>query len=82
MQSFAQDKFDRTIVIGNTASGKSWLSKRLGKKLHSDVVDLDQIHWIDGDYNRKEAVQVAIAKTIVQSQLDQWIIEGVYGWDG
>ena len=80
MQSFAQDKFDRTIIIGNTASGKSWLSKRLGKKFSSNVVDLDQIHWIDGDYCRKENTQVAIAKTIELSEQKQWIIEGIYGW--
>jgi adenylate kinase family enzyme len=80
MQCFQSNEFDRIVIIGNTASGKSWLSKRLGKKLSSSVVDLDQIHWVDGDYSRKESVPVAIAKTSEKAQQEQWIIEGVYGW--
>ncbi len=70
----------RTIVIGNTASGKSWLSKRLGQTLSSTVVELDQFRWVDGDFSRKESTQTAIFKTVDQADLDQWIIEGVYGW--
>lgn len=57
-------QLDRTFVIGNTASGKSRLSRRWGEKLSSDIIDLDQLHWIDGDYSRKEESQVAIAKTL------------------
>lgn len=74
------NQYDRTVVFGNTASGKSWLSKKLGTKLSSGVVDLDQIRWIDGDYSRREAKQVAVAKTVENAKRDQWIIEGVYGW--
>lgn len=80
MQRFQPNEFDRTVVIGNTASGKSWLSRRLGEKLSSIVVDLDQIRWVDGDYSRKESVAVAIAKTSEKAEQEQWIIEGVYGW--
>ena len=72
--------FDRTIIFGNTASGKSWLSHRLGQKLAAPVVDLDLIRWVGGDYSGKETVQTAIAKTVAQAQGDRWIIEGVYGW--
>ena len=74
------NKFDRTIIIGNTASGKSWLSKNLGAKLSLNVVDLDQIRWIEGDYSRKETKSTAIEKTVREAENDQWIIEGVYGW--
>jgi adenylate kinase family enzyme len=80
VQSFQPNDFDRTVIIGNTASGKSWLSKRLGNKLSLSVVDLDQIRWVDGDYGRKESVPVAIAKTSEKAQQEQWVIEGVYGW--
>jgi len=73
-------EFDRTIVFGNTASGKSWLSKELGAKLSSRVVDLDQIRWTDGDYSRRETKQIAVAKTVEEAKHDRWIIEGVYGW--
>jgi adenylate kinase family enzyme len=73
-------QLERTVVIGNTASGKSWLSRRLGDKLSSVVVDLDQIRWVDGDYSRKEGVQTAVAKTVEKAKMEQWVIEGVYGW--
>lgn len=74
------NQFDRTIVIGNTASGKSWLSKKLGVKLSIEVVDLDQIRWIEGDYSRAETKPTAIEKTVREAENDRWIIEGVYGW--
>ena len=80
MKSVAPDELDRTVIIGNTASGKSWLSKQLGQRLSLHVVDLDQIRWIDGDYSRKETAAVAIEKTCQHAQGEQWIIEGVYGW--
>jgi adenylate kinase family enzyme len=79
-QCLPSEQFARTVVFGNTASGKSWLSKQLGAKQSSRVVDLDQIRWIDGDYSRRETKQVAVAKTVEKAKRDQWIIEGVYGW--
>ncbi|MCF2904181.1 hypothetical protein L0666_04210 [Octadecabacter sp. CECT 8868] len=79
-QCFPPNRFDRTVIFGNTASGKSWLSKRLGEELSVRVVDLDQIRWVDGDYSRKENTLVAIAKTRKEAERDQWVIEGVYGW--
>ncbi|WP_300074748.1 hypothetical protein [uncultured Ruegeria sp.] len=74
------NQFDRTVVLGNTASGKSWLSQRLGEKLSSAVVELDRIRWVDGDFSRKASVQVAIAKTLEKAEQRRWIMEGVYGW--
>ncbi|UWQ94251.1 hypothetical protein K3728_10960 [Rhodobacteraceae bacterium M385] len=80
MLNFQLDEFNRTVIIGNTASGKSWLAKRMGKMLALNIVDLDQIHWVDGNYNRKESAPVAITKISQRAQEDRWIIEGVYGW--
>lgn len=79
-QRVLSNQFDRTIILGNTASGKSWLSKKLGAKLSSRIVDLDQIRAIDGDCSRRETKQIAVAKTVEKAKHDQWIIEGVYGW--
>lgn len=79
-QRLRSNQFDRTVIFGNTASGKSWLSRRLGERLSSIVVDLDQIRWVDGDFSCKESVQVAIAKTSEKAEQEQWIIEGIYGW--
>ncbi|OUD09425.1 hypothetical protein BVC71_06105 [Marivivens niveibacter] len=80
MHSFQGVEFDRTAIIGNTASGKSRLSKRLGKARCLNVVDLDQIRWIGGDFSRKETVANVVSKTSDIAKQDRWVIEGVYGW--
>ena len=74
------EQFNRTVVIGNTASCKSWLSNKLGAKLSLKVVDLDHIRWIEGDYSRREIRSTAIERTVREAKANQWIIEGVYGW--
>lgn len=34
----------RTLIIGNSGSGKSWLAERLASQLQIPWVDLDAIH--------------------------------------
>lgn len=80
MNNVQRAAFERIAIIGNTASGKSWLSKRLGETFSLNVVDLDQIRWVGGDYSRKETVPNAIARTSEKAQQEHWVVEGVYGW--
>jgi len=35
----------RTLIIGNSGSGKSWLAQRLSGQLQVPWVDLDSMHW-------------------------------------
>jgi len=69
----------RTLIVGNSGSGKSWLAKRIAARVGSPCIDLDSIHWLPGGYNvareRNEAVQLLrdVAKA------DRWVIEGIYG---
>jgi adenylate kinase family enzyme len=37
----------RTLIIGNSGSGKSSLAERLGALIHAPTFDLDLIHWKD-----------------------------------
>ena len=37
----------RTLVIGNSGSGKCRLAEGLGVLIHAPVFDLDLIHWKD-----------------------------------
>ncbi|WP_085714636.1 adenylate kinase [Pseudomonas sp. B28(2017)] len=70
----------RTLIIGNSGSGKSWLAQRLAKQLHAPWTDLDQIHWLSDEHSiprpRNEAM--GMARRAASEEL--WVIEGVYGW--
>jgi adenylate kinase family enzyme len=78
--SFLDMDLAKTIVIGNSGAGKSWLSERLANRLQADWIDLDQIHWQPGGYNvardRKDAIRMAQKA----AEADRWVIEGIYGW--
>lgn len=70
----------RTLVIGNSGSGKSWLAERLAGSLGCAWVDLDLLHWEPGGYNvaRKRDEVVALARGAASAE--SWVIEGIYGW--
>ncbi len=70
----------RTLIIGNSGSGKSWLAKRLAAQLKVPWIDLDKIHWISDEHSiaRPYAAVLDIAR--VAAHEEQWVIEGVYGW--
>jgi len=70
----------RTLIIGNSGSGKSWLAERLTGHLQVPWVDLDKIHWLSDEHSipRPRAEALAIARIAADEQ--RWIIEGVYGW--
>lgn len=70
----------KTLVIGNSGSGKSWLSEQLANSLGGAWVDLDLLNWEPGGYNvvRKREDVIAMARGAAAA--DRWIIEGIYGW--
>lgn len=69
----------KIVIIGNSGSGKSTLAKEFGRRLKSDVVDLDPIHW-QGQVGLQR--DEAEAKRLVADAAAKpgWIIEGVFGW--
>ncbi len=69
----------KILIIGNSGSGKSWLSKQLSRKLQLQEVNLDSIVWESGGYNQKRstgAIENEIAN--IKSQCN-WVVEGVFG---
>jgi adenylate kinase family enzyme len=70
----------RTIIIGNSGTGKSTLAGSIAKLVHVPVVDLDQLHWEAGDYGRKRDEAMARQMALEASARPNWIIEGVFGW--
>lgn len=70
----------RTLIIGNSGSGKSWLAKRVAEQLHAPWSDLDQIHWVSDEYSIARPRADALAMARVAADEPRWVIEGVYGW--
>lgn len=72
--------FARTLILGNSGSGKSWFSARLAEALGTEAIDLDGIHWEPGGYNVPREKRDAIGRVRQTAAKPAWIIEGVYGW--
>jgi adenylate kinase family enzyme len=70
----------RTLVIGNSGSGKSSLARGLGAQIHAPIFDLDLIHWKDDGFGAKQDEDVARQRVADLAATERWIIEGVYGW--
>jgi adenylate kinase family enzyme len=69
----------RTLVIGNSGSGKSRLAEGIGALIHAPIFDLDLIHWKDNGFGPKEDEEVARHKVASLAATERWVIEGVYG---
>ncbi|KII35564.1 adenylate kinase [Pseudomonas fluorescens] len=70
----------RTLIIGNSGSGKSWLAQRLAEQMRVPWTDLDLIHWLSDEYSIARPRAEALALTQIAASEERWIIEGVYGW--
>ncbi|MFS2094143.1 adenylate kinase [Pseudomonas sp. Pseusp11] len=70
----------RTLIIGNSGSGKSWLAKRLAEHLQVPWIDLDLMHWASDEHSIARPRAEALGMARVAASEERWIIEGVYGW--
>ena len=70
----------RTLIIGNSGSGKSWLAQRLAEQLQAPWTDLDQIHWLSDEHSIARPRNEALGMARIAADEERWLIEGVYGW--
>jgi adenylate kinase family enzyme len=70
----------RTLIIGNSGSGKSWLAQRLAGQLRVPWVDLDSIHWLSDEHSIPRPRAEALGMARIAAEQPRWVIEGVYGW--
>jgi adenylate kinase family enzyme len=70
----------RTLIIGNSGSGKSWLAQRLAERLQVPWTDLDRTHWLSDEHSIARPRAEALAMARVAAEQERWVIEGVYGW--
>jgi adenylate kinase family enzyme len=69
----------RSIIVGNSGSGKTWLATRLGERSGAHVVHLDDIFWEPGGFEQKRSPD-EVARLIDAHRAEtNWIVEGVYG---
>lgn len=72
--------FARTLILGNSGSGKSWLATRLAQTFGVAALDLDAVHWLPGGYGAARDKHEALAMVRAAAEKPAWIMEGVYGW--
>lgn len=70
----------RTLIIGNSGSGKSCLAQRLAERLHAPWTDLDRIHWLSDEHSIARPRGETLGMARVAASEECWVIEGVYGW--
>src|SRR5215472_16095499 len=70
----------RTVIVGNSGSGKSIFAESLAALAHVPVIDLDLLHWENDGYRIKREEEVAKRLVRDAAAAPRWIIEGVYGW--
>ncbi|WP_338584854.1 adenylate kinase [Pseudomonas sp. MAG733B] len=70
----------RTLIIGNSGSGKSWLAQRLAEQLQVPWIDLDRIHWLSDEHSIPRPRAEALGMARIAADEPRWVIEGVYGW--
>ncbi|WP_242487841.1 adenylate kinase [Pseudomonas sp. TH31] len=70
----------RTLIIGNSGSGKSWLAQRLAEHKRLRWTDLDLIHWVSDEHSIARPRAEALGMARVAASEAAWVIEGVYGW--
>jgi len=70
----------RTLIIGNSGSGKSWLAQRLAEQLRVPWTDLDRIHWLSDEHSIPRPRNEALGMARGAASEERWVIEGVYGW--
>lgn len=69
----------RTLIVGNSGSGKSWLAERIANRLAAPCVDLDSIHWLPGGYSVARERNDALQLLRDAAKAYRWVIEGIYG---
>lgn len=70
----------RTLIIGNSGSGKSWLAQRLAEQLRVPWTDLDRIHWLSDEHSIPRPRNEALGMARIAADEERWVIEGGYDW--
>ena len=68
----------KAVIIGNSGSGKTWLSNRIATS-PTNIIHLDDIFWTGNEYQEVRE-EDEIARLVAEAlKYDAWIAEGVFG---
>jgi adenylate kinase family enzyme len=70
----------RTLIFGNSGSGKTWLARKLAEAWKRTAIHMDDLRWEPGNYGMSRDNQTVVNEIIQTADTDQWLMEGVYGW--
>lgn len=70
-------KFNKTIIIGSSCSGKTTLGKRLAKITHAKIIDIDELHWKPNWQSTPSAQLIPKIEKEIWGE-PRWIISGNY----
>ncbi len=69
----------RSVIIGNSGSGKTYLSRVLGLSSAIPVIHLDQLFWEPSGFNQKRSKEIVLSDIAAAKSGPKWIAEGVFG---
>ncbi|MBT4792130.1 MAG: AAA family ATPase [Halobacteriovoraceae bacterium] len=69
----------RILIIGNSGSGKTWLSEKISSRLNVDVIHFDKHFWEPGGFNKKRERPIVLDEIQELSKKEKWVMEGVFG---
>lgn len=70
----------RTLIFGNSGSGKTWLARKLTEIWQRTAIHMDDLRWEPGNYGVSRDNQTVVNEVVKAASADQWLMEGVYGW--
>ncbi len=70
----------RTLIFGNSGSGKSWRARELAARLNAPHLDLDTIVFVPDLIAVARPPEEALADLLAFAKASEaWVIEGCYG---
>jgi adenylate kinase family enzyme len=68
----------KTVIVGNSGSGKTWLATRLAAIASGPVVHLDELFWEPGGFDRKRQKMETSMLIEEAGSRPAWVVEGVF----
>lgn len=70
---------NKILIMGNSGSGKSWLSSHIARIMGIREVNLDALVWEPGGFNSRRPQAIINAEIQALAKASSWVVEGVFG---